>query len=181
VVKRIDVSATAMTYGGTVDQVADLDLGYAPPFSAAIDNITETANMMRNKLDGLAETIHPAKVKEKIARGDDLIMLDIRPDFEKHKEEARIYEQFVEIPWIARIQNWDLRERLDELDRNKEIIVFCKGGVRTFEAYRLMKGAGFVNVKILDGSTDFWPGLFVYCLEMHQKRLKGMGNSLPSR
>lgn len=179
VVKRIDVSATAITYGGTVDQLADLDLGYAPPFSAAIDNIVETANMMRNKLDGLAETIHPAKVKEKIARGDDLLILDIRPDFEKKMEEDRIPAQYVEIPWIARIPIWDLRERLNELDRNKEIIVFCKGGVRTFEAYRCMKGAGFNKVKILDGSTDFWPDLFVYCQAMHQKRLSEIGKFSP--
>lgn len=174
-VKRIDVSATAIAYGGNVDQLADLDLGYAPPFSAAIDNITETANMMRNKLDGLAETIHPSKVKEKLAWGDDLIMLDIRPEFEKHMEEHRIPLQFVEIPWIARIPNWELRERLLELDRNKETIIFCRGGVRTFEAYRLMKGAGFDKVKILDGSTDFWPDLFVYCQAIHQKRLQEMG------
>jgi hypothetical protein len=38
-----------------------------------------------------------------------------------------------------------------------------------------MKGAGFDKVKILDGSTDFWPDLFVYCQAMHQKRLREIG------
>ncbi|MEM5788227.1 MAG: FAD-dependent oxidoreductase, partial [Syntrophobacteraceae bacterium] len=169
-VKRIDVSATAISCGATVDLVSDIDLGYAPPFSAAIDNITETANMIRNKLDGLAETIHPSAVKEKLDRGDDFILLDIRPDFEKKMEEARIPEQWVEIPWLKRIPLWDLRERMNELDRDQEIVVFCRGGVRTFEAYRIMKGAGFKNVRILDGSTDFWPQIFVYCLAVHQRR-----------
>ncbi len=169
-VKRIDVSATAIFCGATVDLLADIDLGYAPPFSAAIDNVTETANMMRNKFDGLAETIHPATVKEKLDRGDDFLLVDIRPDFEKKMEEARIPDQWVDIPWIRRIPLWDLRERLDELDRDQEIVIFCRGGVRTFEAYRTMKGAGFKRVYILDGSTDFWPRIFVYCREVYERR-----------
>ncbi|MEN6438612.1 MAG: FAD-dependent oxidoreductase [Syntrophobacter sp.] len=169
-VKRIDVTATALFCGATVDLVADIDLGYAPPFSAAIDNVTETANMMRNKFDGLAETIHPSVVKEKLDRGDDFILVDIRPDFEKKMEEARIPDQWVDIPWIKRIPLWDLRKRLDELDRDQEIVIFCRGGVRTFEAYRIMKGAGFNRVYILDGSTDFWPQIFVYCRNVYEQR-----------
>ncbi|MDQ1326987.1 MAG: hypothetical protein QG641_267, partial [Candidatus Poribacteria bacterium] len=57
--KRLDVIATAITYGGTVKDVADLDLGYAPPYSNAIDNIAHAANIIRNKMDGLAKSITP--------------------------------------------------------------------------------------------------------------------------
>lgn len=176
-VKRIDVAATALFCGASVDLIADIDLGYAPPFSAAIDNITETANMMRNKFDGLAETIHPSVVKQKLDRGDDFILVDIRPDFEKKMEEARIPDQWVDIPWIKRIPLWDLRERLDELDRDQETVIFCRGGVRTFEAYRIMKGAGFNKVYILDGSTDFWPQIFAYCRNVYEQR---SNQSIPS-
>ncbi len=176
-VKRIDVSASSITFGATVDQAADIDLGYAPPFSAAIDNFTETANMMRNKLDGLAEFIHPSEVKEKLQRGDDFIMVDIRPEFEKKMEQARIPLQWVELPWLRRLPGWDLRERMDELDRDQDIVIFCRGGVRTFEAYCTMKGAGFKHVRILDGSTDFWPQLFVYCQSVYESRT---GKTAPS-
>lgn len=178
-VKRIDVSATAITFGATIDQASDIDLGYAPPFSAAIDNFTETANMMRNKFDGLAEFVHPSTVKERLLRGDDFLMIDIRPEFEKKMEAHRIPCQWIDLPWMRRISGWDLRERMDELDRDQDIVIFCRGGVRTFEAYRTMKGAGFTNVKILDGSTDFWPQLFVFCQSVYESRYGKAPQTLP--
>jgi hypothetical protein len=50
--KRVDVAATAITLGATVKQLAQLDLAYAPPYSAAMDNLIVAADIMKNKLSG---------------------------------------------------------------------------------------------------------------------------------
>jgi NADPH-dependent 2,4-dienoyl-CoA reductase/sulfur reductase-like enzyme len=59
VTKRIDALAAALTSRATIDDVANLDVGYAPPYSTALDSIAHAANLLRNKRDGLAETITP--------------------------------------------------------------------------------------------------------------------------
>ena len=53
-VKRIDVLATAMTFGATVDDLPSIDLGYAPPYATAIDIAAHAANVLRNKIEGVA-------------------------------------------------------------------------------------------------------------------------------
>lgn len=147
--KRIDVAATALMFGATVDQVADLDLGYAPPYSSALDNIIEAANIVRNKIDGLAEGIPPAALKDKVDKGEEFILLDCRTP--KELERARL-----DVPGLVTIPLGKLRERLNELDRGKETITLCKIGLRSYEAYRILKGAGFKNVRFMDGGLDMW-------------------------
>jgi rhodanese-related sulfurtransferase len=147
--KRIDVAATALMFGATVDQVADLDLGYAPPYSSALDNIIEAANIVRNKIDGLAEGIPPAALKDKVDKGEEFILLDCRTP--KELERARL-----DVPGLVTIPLGKLRERLNELDRAKETITLCKIGLRSYEAYRILKGAGFKNVRFMDGGLDMW-------------------------
>ena len=59
--KRLDVAASALFFGATVDQIAGIDLGYAPPYSSPIDAIAGAAHLLVNKLDGIAQGITPAK------------------------------------------------------------------------------------------------------------------------
>ena len=66
VIKRIDVLATALTTGMTTDQLADLDLAYAPPYNTALDALHHAANLVRNKLEGRAEGVNPADVMSKL-------------------------------------------------------------------------------------------------------------------
>jgi len=65
VIKRIDVLATAVTAGMTVDTMADLDLAYAPPYNTALDVLHHAANLVRNKLEGRTEGVSPAEVKKR--------------------------------------------------------------------------------------------------------------------
>ncbi|MFH1147393.1 MAG: FAD-dependent oxidoreductase [Pseudomonadota bacterium] len=149
VVKRIDVTATAMMLGASIDQMADLDLGYAPPYSSALDNVIEAANVLRNKIDGIAEGIRPEDLREKVEKQEDFIILDCRTP--KEVEKAGLgAKQVVAIPL------GQVRSRLDELDRDKEVITFCKIGLRSYETARILKGAGFKNVKFVDGGLDMW-------------------------
>ncbi len=149
-VKRVDVAATALTCGADVKHLADIDLAYAPPYATAIDLIQHTANIIRNKIDGLAKSITPLEVKEKLDRGDDFVWLDVRSPAE--------YEQMrIEDPRVKLIPLGMLRRRLNELPRDKEIITFCKISLRGYEAQTILEGAGFTNVKFMDGGIVAWP------------------------
>ena len=148
-IKRVDVVATALQFGATVDDIAALDLGYAPPYSAAIDIVAHTANIIRNKLTGLVESYTPAEVKAKLDRGEDFVWLDVRT--------AEEYAQnHIDDPRVRLIPLDDLRQRLGELPEGKEIVVFCAISLRGYEAYRLLKARGF-NVRLMDGGIVAWP------------------------
>ena len=149
-VKRIDVVATAISMGANVEQLAEVDLGYAPPFSTPIDLTTHTANIVRNKVAGLAKTITVDEFKAKMDRGDDMVILDVRtePQFQmRHLKDDR----------VKLVVLGDLREKIDEVPRDKEIIAICALGTRSYEALRTLIGAGFTNVKYMEGGLQAWP------------------------
>jgi NADPH-dependent 2,4-dienoyl-CoA reductase/sulfur reductase-like enzyme/rhodanese-related sulfurtransferase len=149
-VKRIDVAASVLRFGGGVKDVADLDLGYAPPFSTAIDPLAHAANIIRNKIAGLAHGISSTELKPKLGENGDFILLDVRT----HEEVET--EPFND-PRVVHIPVQDLRRRHEELPKDREIITFCRTSVRAYEAERILKGRGFKDVKFLDGSLKAWP------------------------
>ena len=150
VAKRIDIVVTALSLGATVEQIASLDLAYAPPYSPAMDNIITAANVMNNKIKGLAKGISPLLVKEKLDRGENFILLDVRsPD---EYEKVRI-----EHPHVTLIPLGKLRSEIDKLSRDKEIITFCQLSLRGYEAQRILEAQGFKNVKFMDGGVVGWP------------------------
>ncbi len=149
-VKRIDVLATALRFKATVTDVGELDLGYAPPYSTAIDLASHAANIIENKLTGLAKSITPMEVKAKLEREEDFVWLDVRSPQE--------FEQIhIEDPRIRLLPLGKLREKVGELPRDKEIIVFCKISLRGYEAQRILEGAGLSNVRFMDGGIVGWP------------------------
>ena len=150
VAKRIEVAVTALSFGGTVKDIAQLDLAYAPPFSPAMDNIITAANVMQNKLQGIARSISPLKVKEKLDHGDDFVFLDVRSPLE--------YKVLhIEHPNVILMPLGKLREEAKTLSRYKEIITFCQVSLRGYEAQRILEGQGFKNVKFMDGGLVGWP------------------------
>ncbi len=149
-VKRIDVLATALTFGATVNHLADLDLGYAPPYSSAVDPLAHAANVVRNKLEGLAKALTPQQLKAKLDTDDPVVLLDVRIQGERDQLQLRDRR----VVWIPLGQ---LRRRRDELPRDREIVCFCKVSQRGYEAQRILEGEGFTNVKFLDGGLVAWP------------------------
>lgn len=145
--KRIDVIATALSFGATVDQISKLDLAYAPPYAMALDAIIVAANALNNKLQGRTEGILPQKVIERRNRGDDFILLDVRSETEFKSGHIR---DSLHIPLDV------LAARVNELDRTREIITYCRAGLRASHAYRILKNAGFEKVKYMDGSIMAW-------------------------
>jgi pyruvate/2-oxoglutarate dehydrogenase complex dihydrolipoamide dehydrogenase (E3) component/rhodanese-related sulfurtransferase len=146
--KRMDIAAMAITAGMTVDQLSKVDLCYAPPYSPALDNIITAANVARNKLDGLVSGITPMEVKAQLDAKKDFLFLDVRTPLEFKQEH---------LPGSTLIPLGELRSRLGELPKDKEIVTFCKVSLRGYEAARILQGAGFTHVRVMDGGVAVWP------------------------
>lgn len=146
--KRMDVAAMAITAGMTVDQLSKVDLCYAPPYSPALDNIITAANVARNKLDGQVIGITPMEVKARLDAKQDFLLLDARSPAE-HQQEHLANSTL--IPLGA------LRSRLGELPKDKDIVAFCKVSLRGYEAAKILQGAGFSHVSVMDGGMVVWP------------------------
>ena len=148
--KRLDVAATALFFGATIDQVAALDLGYAPPYAPPIDPIAATAHLLANKLDGIARGISPLEARNRMQNANDLVLLDVRtPD------EFRMVrlpdDRVVHIPLGA------LREKVSQLPRDKDILAFCKVSMRGYEAQRILNAEGVDRVWFIEGGLAGWP------------------------
>ncbi|MBN1851257.1 MAG: FAD-dependent oxidoreductase [Pirellulales bacterium] len=146
--KRIDVAAMAILAGMTVDQLAHVDLCYAPPYAPAMDNIITAANVARNKLDGTMIGVPPQEVHQMMEANEDFILLDLRSPAE--------YEE-VQLPGSTLIPLGTLRERLGELPKDKEIVAFCQVSLRGYEGALILKAAQFEKVRVMDGGIAMWP------------------------
>lgn len=149
--KRIAVAATAIQAGMTVDDMLNLDLPYAPPFSPAIDPVITAAHVLENKMDGRMKGISSLALKKRLDAGEKLFLLDTRgPD---EFEEMRLGIGETLIPLGA------LRRRLHDLpqDKDQEIICYCKISLRGYEAACLLEANGWTNVKVLEGGIAAWP------------------------
>jgi len=150
--KRIDVLATVIRLGGTVNDLAELELCYAPPFSSAKDPVNMAGFVAQNVLAGRMEVL---TTDEFMAYDrENTTVLDVRTEIEF--ENGHI-EGAINIPVD------DLRARIGELDKNKEIIEYCQVGLRGYVASRILSQKGF-KVKNLTGgyksvlSSKFKPG-----------------------
>ena len=149
-VKRIDVVATAIKFGSNVKGLADLDLGYAPAYSTAIDAIQHSANVLRNKIQGIAHGVSPLELKSKLEGDDDFVLLDVR-------SRGEFEERGFKDPRVKNIPVDEIKSRRNELPLDKEIIAFCVIGVRAYIVERVLRGLGYEKVKYLDGSLTSWP------------------------
>lgn len=154
VAKRVDVAATVLTLGGTVNDMVDIDLSYAPPYNSPIDNLAAAANSAMNKLSGKFKGISPLEAKEKMS-SPQTVLLDVRtPD---ECKQIRIGD----CKNIQYIPLGQLRSRLQEISKEGEILAFCKISVRGYEAQCILEGEGFDNVKVIEGGIVAWP----FCCE----------------
>lgn len=150
--RRIDIAVTALSAGMTVDQVAHLDLTYAPPYSPAVDNLLTAANILRNKMDGYMNSVTPAEVCAMLENKKEFTMLDVRSPAECEQ---------MRIEGSVNISLGVLRKRSGELNREKPIVAFCKISLRGYEAALILKKAGFKEISVMDGGILMWPGKII--------------------
>ena len=150
VAKRVDVAASVLTMGGTIDDIFDIDLSYAPPYNLPIDNLAAAANSAMNKLAGKFHGISPQQAKEKL-ESETTVFLDVRSP-----EECKQI-RLADCRNIKYIPLGQLRRRLEELDKKGEVVAFCKISLRGYEAQCILEGEGFEDVKVIEGGIISWP------------------------
>lgn len=131
--KRIDVMATAIRFGLPADDLCDLELAYAPPYSSAKDPVNMAGFMIQNVMNGIVKQHFPEDVPS-LPRDGSVTILDVRTASEFA---GGCIEGAVNIPLH------ELRARLGELDKSKPIYVNCFSGMRSYIACRILTGNGF--------------------------------------
>ena len=131
--KRIDVLAAAIRAGFTAEDLTELDLCYAPPYSSAKDPVNMAGYVIGNLLGGLVRQ-HTWKDVEKIAADEGAVLLDVQT---RGEYEAAHLNGAVNIPVD------ELRGRMNDLDKSKTIYVNCYSGLRSYIACRMLTANGF--------------------------------------
>lgn len=137
--KRIDDIATVIHFRGTVTDLAELELAYAPPYSSAKDPVNMAGYVAQNLLMDRTTVFVPQDLATRDM--DNTILVDVRSEIEHMNGH---------IPGSILIPVDDLRDRLQELDPNKEIWVYCQVGLRGYTASRILIQRGF-KVRNLTG------------------------------
>ena len=138
--KRIDVISTAMKFGGRVDQLAELELSYAPPYGSAKDPLNFLGYVADDMIHDRVKTIQWNQVDRLVEKK--AYIVDVREDSE--------YEQG-NVPTSKLMTLNHIREHLDELPKSQPIYVYCRAGLRGYIASRILRNNGFDVVNIDGG------------------------------
>lgn len=149
--KQLATMAMAIRGKLTVDDVANADLPYAPPFSLAVDHSIASAHIMQNKLNGRMVGISCREVWEKVNGSEKPFLLDARGPDEYEAMQLGVGEVLIPLG--------QLRKRLNELpeDKEREIVCFCKISLRGYEAALVLRANGWKNVQVMEGGIMAWP------------------------
>lgn len=142
--KRIDIMAVAQRAGMTVEQLQHLELTYAPPFGSAKDVINQAAFVAHNIMKGDATPIHFDEIDH---LNDDQILLDVRNPNEL--KALGCIGEAINIPVDQ------LRQRMHELPKDKEIVIYCQVGLRGNVAYRQLVNNGFKACNLIGGYRTY--------------------------
>ncbi|MBD3321285.1 MAG: pyridine nucleotide-disulfide oxidoreductase [Chitinivibrionales bacterium] len=142
--KRIDVFATAIRHGLKIDDLTELELAYAPPFGSAKDPVNMAGFVAENIRDKLTDVFYAEDITGFDPQKQQL--LDVRT-VEEHDQGS--IEGSMNIPID------ELRGRLKQLDKNKEVMVYCQIGLRGYLATRILSQNGFSAKNLSGGFTTY--------------------------
>ncbi len=166
--KRIDVIASAIHFHGTVDDLSQLELAYAPPYSSAKDPVNFAGYVACNILDGMTEPVLYREWKE---NPGEYKLLDIR-------ENPEIVSGL--LPGAMHIPLTELRSRLGELSKDEKYLLYCSVGLRGYIAERILKQRGFSTSNLVGGyrSVMDWEEDVPVATDMNtgQDRILNQGN-----
>jgi len=140
-VKRIDVAATLITMGGTLDDLKELELCYSPLYSTAKDPLNHAALVALNLINGEFKQVRVSEVRDIFEKGGYII--DVR---EKHEYEAGHIKTAVNIPMS------EFRNRLDEIPHDRPVYLHCRSAQRSYNVTRALGQLGFDNIYNISGS-----------------------------
>ncbi|MGL1933013.1 MAG: FAD-dependent oxidoreductase [Desulfotalea sp.] len=149
---RINAAAVAISAGATVEDFANIETAYAPPFSTAIDAINAAAYVAENIIDGrlrqmLLEPFY--NLIENIEKQENIVIMDVRHP----KQAAPFVEKFGD-KWLS-LPYEQVRGRYDELPKDKTLLIFCNAGSRSFEIQIFLDSVGYGDNIVLAGGFNF--------------------------
>lgn len=146
-VGRINAVAAMLDRDTSVDRISNLELAYSPPFSSAMDIVNALGNAADNLLSGRLEVISPAGFETAWrSRDDDThFFLDCRAE-----QDGRPYAEKYPGRWINIPQD-ELRSRIHEIPRDREILLACNTGARSYEAQLNLRELGINGTLSLEG------------------------------
>lgn len=132
--KHIDVISTAITFNATINDLQNLDLAYAPPFSTAIHPVGHAANVLLNKIDGEVKTL---RYEEFLENQESYKLADVN--------------KTPQLEGVTYIDLAQLNGKLDGFELDDKILLVCARGKRAYLAYNRMKHFGYKDVQVLEG------------------------------
>ncbi len=143
--KRIDVIATAVTFGARAEDLFHLDLAYAPPFSTTKDPVMYTGMILDNAINRNIRIITPKKLGGLIMSGEPVKVIDVRSEADYTKGHIR---GAVHIP-LAEIRN-----RISEIDKSSMTVTHCNKGTSGNAAQNILLNSGFKEVYNISGGYN---------------------------
>jgi rhodanese-related sulfurtransferase len=140
--KRIDVFATALTAGFTIEDLEQLDLAYAPPFGSARDIAIQAGYTASNERRGIMPAITPGELKAELAGDAPPVVIDTRSAREFREDHI---EGAINIPVD------EMRDRIDEVPADRPVVMQCATGYRSYVSERILMDSGRRNVRNLLG------------------------------
>lgn len=138
--KRIDVIASVIKFGGTIEDLKDLELCYAPPFGTAKDVVNFGGYVASNILERRFKQEHFSKVRELLEAGECII------DIREKNEYAEGH-----LKGVPNIPLSELRERVNEIPKDRTVYLQCRSGQRSYNACLLLQNLGYTNVVNVTG------------------------------
>jgi NADPH-dependent 2,4-dienoyl-CoA reductase/sulfur reductase-like enzyme/rhodanese-related sulfurtransferase len=155
--KRIDVIAAMIEMGGTLEDLKELELCYSPMFGTAKDVVNHAALVGLNLLYGRFKQVPVSKVRELVE--SNAFIVDVR---EKNEYEEGHLKNAINIPLS------EIRERLDEIPKDKPVYLHCRSSQRSYNAVMALQNLGYKNVINISGSY-----LGICCYEYYEDQVTG--------
>ncbi len=141
VTKRIDVIATAIKFGGNIQDLKDLEFSYAPPYTTAKDVVNYAGYVGSNLLNGVYKQVTVDKVRELVENNS--MIIDVREEYEYKRGHIK---NAINIPLSQ------LRDRMDEIPKDQPVYLHCRTGQRSYNATRALQNVGYDKVFNIAGS-----------------------------
>lgn len=139
--KRIDLIAAVIKFGGALEDLKDLELSYAPPYSTAKDVVNYAGYVGSNLLNGEYRQVNVEKVRELVEKGE--FIIDVR---EKYEYDLGHIKGAVNIPLS------ELRKRTGEIPKDSPVYLHCRSGQRSYNAIIALQHLGYGNLYNIAGS-----------------------------
>ena len=151
VLARIDAAAGIIAKGGTIDDISQLEMAYAPPFATALDALNAAGNVADNLASGRLRYV---SIEDFLDWMDDFsgqadwVALDIRHPKETAPFVEKFGDKWLSVPYI------DIRSRYQELPKDKTMLIICDAGTRSYEIQTFLDSVGYDNSLVLGGGFN---------------------------